>query len=327
MRILITGAGGFVGPHLVRELTARFGSGAVIIPTSQRGGGRHGIGDMPVLDVTDEAAVDHAVRELAPTHVVHLAAISSPAEAGVDATAAWRVNTLGTLAVARAIIRRAAHCWMIFAGSGLAYGNSAKCGKPLGETALLSPSGDYAATKAAADLALGALTGQGLRSIRLRLFNNTGPAQKEAFVVPGFAAQIARIEAGLQAPVMGVGNLDAVRDFLDVRDVAAAFALCIDRAAELRPGVIINIASGVPRSIRSVLNGLLTLSQVPIDCKTDPARLRPSELPIFVGDPTLARQLLAWQPQHRFGDTLASVLADWRAAIAEKTPARPQTMP
>jgi GDP-4-dehydro-6-deoxy-D-mannose reductase len=145
--------------------------------------------------------------------------------------------------------------------------------------------------------------------------------------VPGFAAQIARIEAGLQAPVMGVGNLDAVRDFLDVRDVAAAFALCIDRAAESRPGVIINIASGVPRSIRSVLNGLLALSQVPIDCKTDPARLRPSELPIFVGDPTLARQLLAWQPQHRFGDTLASVLADWRAAIAEKTPARPQTMP
>jgi GDP-4-dehydro-6-deoxy-D-mannose reductase len=327
MRFLITGAGGLVGPHLVSELAARFGSDAVIIPTSRAGGRRRGVGDTAALDVADDAAVDRAVRELAPTHLVHLAAISSPTEAAADAEAAWRVNTLGTLAVARAILRHAAQCWMIFAGSGLVYGDSAAPGEPLGETTLLAPSGDYAATKAAADLALGALAGQGLKSIRLRLFNNTGPGQKEDFVVPGFAAQIARIEAGRQAPVIRVGNLDAVRDFLDVRDVAAAFAICIERAPALPPGVILNIASGVPRSIRSVLDGLLALSQVPIECKTDPARLRPSDLPIFVGDPALARRLLGWQPRHRFGDTLASVLADWRATITEEPTARLQTMP
>jgi len=315
MRILITGAGGFVGPHLVRECATRLGAEASIVATTPTGGPVAGIGNTQPLDVTDDGAVEQAIGDLTPTHVVHLAAVSSLTGASSDVRTAWRINTFGTLAVAEAILRRAPHCQLIFAGSGLVYGESAKCGQPLDEACLLAPNSDYAATKAAADLALGALAVRGLKAVRLRLFNHTGPGQGEAFVVPGFAAQIARIEAGLQPPVLRVGNLDAVRDFLDVRDVAAAYALAVRRAADLPAGVILNIASGVPRSIRAVLDGLLALTPVAIDCQTDTARLRPSDTPVYVGDAALARRVLGWQPRHDLAATLASVLAYWRSTI------------
>jgi GDP-4-dehydro-6-deoxy-D-mannose reductase len=327
MRILITGAGGFVGPHLVRELASRFGRNVVIAATSRDGGWRAGIGEMLPLDICDADALDRMVRDVAPTRVVHLAAVSSPVDVAADPSVAWRVNVLGTRAVAEAIMRHAPHCPLIFAGSGLVYGACESAGRAAGETAALAPVGDYAATKAAADLALGALAAKGLKSVRLRLFNHTGPGQKQTFVVPGFAAQIARIEAGDQAPVIRVGNLDAARDFLDVRDVAAAFALCVERATKLPPGVILNIASGVPRTIRSVLEGLLALSRVPIRCEIDPARLRPSDLPVLVGDAGLARQLLGWRPRQDFADTLASVLASWRVRIAGNASKLAQTLP
>jgi GDP-4-dehydro-6-deoxy-D-mannose reductase len=318
MRILITGAGGFVGPHLVAELVARLGTGAAIVPTSLHGGLVAGVGEMTALDVTDNDAVDQAVREIGPTHVIHLAGVSSLADASAEAKAAWDINTRGTLAVADAILRGSPQCQLVFAGSGLVYGASAKSGRPLDEAALLAPTSDYAVTKAAADLALGALAARGLKSVRLRLFNHTGPGQSEAFVMPAFAAQIARIEAGRQPAVMRVGNLDAVRDFLDVRDVATAYALAVQRAECLPGGVILNIASGVPRTIRSVLEGLLALSLIPIACETDPARLRPTETPHYVGDATRARRLLGWEPRYAFTETLANLLAHWRLTVGAR---------
>ena len=311
MRILITGASGFVGSHLVPELAQMLGKDAVIFPTARRAGQIHGMGALP-LDVTDETAVDRSISDLAPTHVIHLAGVSSPVHASVDVMGAWRINVIGSLNVAHAILRRAPQCWLIFAGSGLVYGDTAKSGKPLDEGALLAPDSEYPATKAAADLALGALAGRGLRSIRLRLFNHTGPGQAEAFVVPGFAAQIARIEAGRQPPVIRVGNLEAARDFLDVRDVTRAYALAILKSAALDPGLVLNIASGVPRTIRSVLDALLRLSSMPIAVEPDPSRMRPSDTPVYVGNAEAARRRLEWVPKHPFSDTLASVLADWR---------------
>ncbi len=317
MRILITGATGFVGPHLMRALTLKLGQEASLAATAKHAGHLPGFGAVMPLDVTDEGAVDRVVREMRPTAVVHLAAVSSIAGASADAMAAWTVNTFRTLNLAHAILRHAPHCWLIFAGSGLAYGDTAKRGRPLDEAAPLAPNTDYGVTKAAADLALGALAGRGLNTIRFRPFNHTGPGQSEEFVVASFAAQIARIEAGLQPPVLRVGNLDAMRDFLDVRDVVAAYAMAVAAPAKLTPGLILNIASGRPRSIRSILDGLLSLSRVPIAIELDPARLRPSDIPVFSGNVRAARQILGWRPRHAFSDTLASVLADWRRQIGE----------
>src|SRR4029079_10104575 len=142
---------------------------------------------------------------------------------------------------------------------------------------------EYSASKAAADLALGPLIRLGLKCIRLRPFNHTGPGQSEAFVVPAFAMQIAKIEAHLAPPIMRVGNLDAQRDFLDVRDVANAYALVMKNLENLESGTLLNIASGIPRRISDVLASLLAKSQVEISVQQDPTRRRPADLPILVG--------------------------------------------
>ena len=229
----------------------------------------------------------------------------------------WRIHVQGALNVAHAILDNAPDCWLIHVGSGLVYGESAKPGLPLDENTLLAPIDDYGVTKAAADLALGALSRRGLKCIRLRPFNHTGPGQTEAFVVPAFAMQIARIEAGLAPPVIRVGNLDAERDFLDVRDVAKAYALVALNSDDLAPNTIFNIASGIPRRIGDILDQLLAQSSVKIVTEQDAQRLRPSDLPRIVGDASRARTRLGWAPEHPFEETLAAVLNDCRARVAQ----------
>jgi nucleoside-diphosphate-sugar epimerase len=182
--------------------------------------------------------------------------------------------------------------------SGQVYGASARSGRPLDEDILLAPTNEYAVTKAAADLAVGALAEQGLRCVRIRPFNHTGPGQSENFLVPSLAMQIARIEAGLQAPVISIGNFEAERDFLDVRDVTAAYAIAVAKSDAVPSGTILNIASGTPRRIRDVLDVLLALSHVAITVKQEPKRMRPSETLRLVGDATRARLLLGWSPEH-----------------------------
>ena len=197
----------------------------------------------------------------------------------------------------------------------MVYGDTANAGRPLRESDLLAPLDEYSATKAAADLALGALAKAGLKCIRLRPFNHFGPGQSEAFVVPAFAMQIARIEAGLAPPIIRVGNLDAQRDFLDVRDVARAYALTVQNVERLGTGTILNIASGVPRRIVEVLDGLVAKSRVAISIEQDPARQRPNETPNMLGDAGRARDMLQWRPEYSFDDTLTAVLDDCRARV------------
>lgn len=315
LRILVTGAAGFVGPHLIPYLSHALGTDAVVLPTAMHQRRSPALGEVQPLDVTDEEAVDRAIANFKPTHVIHLAGISSPSRASIDSSAAWAVNTFGTINVAHGILRCAPKCWLIFAGSGLVYGDTAKSGRLLDEACLLAPNSEYSVTKAAADLALGALTSRGLKSLRLRLFNHTGPGQTEEFVVPSFAAQIARIEAGLQPPVLNVGNLDVARDFLDVRDVTSAYTLAVLKSAQLDPGLVLNVASSIPRTIRSVLDELLALCRTSIAVVHDPSRTRPSDTPIYLGSAETARRFLGWAPQHPFLTTLAEVLGYWRATV------------
>lgn len=300
-RILVTGASGFVGGHLLPALKAAFPEAEVYA--------EH-------IDVTDHDAISNAVRDVRPDACIHLAAITTVAAARQDPDRAWHVNLHGTLNLARSTLAHARDCRLLFASTAEVYGRSFADGQPLQETAVLAPMNSYAATKAAADLALGAMANEGLRVVRLRLFNHTGPGQSDAFVLPAFARQIALIESGRQASPLRVGGLDSMRDFLDVRDVCRAYVACLRRGAELAPATILNIAAGVPRRIGDMLGELLDLAGLHTEIATDTARLRGPEIQSAIGDAGRARQLLGWTPTIPWQQTLADVLADWRARVA-----------
>lgn len=319
MRVLITGANGFVGPHVERALRAACGAEIEIIATSKAGGEHPYFGEMDALDVTDATAVHTTIARNSPSHVLHLAGVAAVASAATQPEMAWAVHVGGTRNVAHAILDCAPRCWLLNVGSGLIYGDTAKSGQPLNETAVLAPVDDYGVTKAAADLALGALVRRGLKVVRMRPFNHTGAGQSESFVIPAFAMQIARIEAGLAEPVLRVGNLDAERDFLDVRDVAHAYALTLQHTGDFQPGVILNIASGIPCRIGDLLQTLLAQSRISITAEHDQARMRASDLPRIIGDAARAREVLAWSPEFRLGDTLNTVLDDCRCRVARET--------
>lgn len=318
MRVLITGGTGFVGTYAVRALRETFGDEARLGVTF-RDGQAYTQADGTeyfALDVTDKAAVLAVVERWQPTHVLHLAGIAAPGLAGLQPELAWRVHVFGALNLAEAILARVPDCVLLHVGSGLIYGQSAHSGLPLDEYALLAPLDEYGVTKAAADLAIGAWARKGLRSVRLRPFNHTGPGQSEDFVVPAFAMQIARIEAGLEAPVMQVGNLDAARDFLDVRDVARAYVLALAQADAIEAGEIFNIASGIAWRIGDILDQLLAASKADIQVVKDETRMRPSDLPKVVGNAEKARNELGWQPRHAFDTTLGDVLNYSRREVA-----------
>ncbi len=319
MRVLITGANGFVGPYLGAALRHKFEDRIVINATSRIMGVDPTLGAIETLDVTDSYAVDQTIKRFRPSHVVHLAGLAAIRAVIANTSVAWQVHLFGTLNIANAILSSVPECVLIFVGSGQVYGASARSGQPLDEATLLAPTNGYEVTKAAADLALGAMVTQGLRCIRLRPFNHTGPGQTEDFAIPSFAMQIARIEAGRVRPVIRVGNLDAERDFLDVRDVTAAYALAVAKSDDVPSGTILNIASGTPRRIRELLDHLVALSGAAITVEPDPARLRPSDTQRFVGNAGLARRVLGWSPQYQFDDTLAKVLEYCRTCASAST--------
>jgi len=181
----------------------------------------------------------------------------------------------------------------------------------------VAPSSPYALSKLAQEqLALRAFGDDGLSVIVARPFNHTGPRQTPAFVAPSMARQIALIEHGALEPVIRVGNLDARRDLSDVRDIVRAYAALMDRG---RPGEIYNIGSGVGHSIATVLDALVSRSRVPVRIETDPARLRPSEVPSLVADSTRLREVTGWQPQITFDRMLDELLGYWRQQVHTST--------
>lgn len=317
LRILITGATGFVGLHLAAAIRRTFGAGTEIIPTALYAGKDPALGEVMALDVTDPSAVATMIAKLQPSHVVNLAALAAPSAANADPSASWRVHLDGPRNIGRAILQAAPACVLLHVGSGLAYGKNRPPICPTSEDRVLAPIDEYGASKAAADVALGPLIAKGLHCIRLRPFNHTGPGQTDAFVVPAFARQIARIEAGLAPPQMQVGNLDGQRDFLDVRDVVAAYAETIARSDSLAPDTILNIASGVPRRVGDMLQQLLTMARVPIAVRNDPARGKSDAADVILGDASRARSMLNWQPTIAFEQTLADVLEDQRSEVAK----------
>ncbi|HEY8360198.1 MAG TPA: GDP-mannose 4,6-dehydratase [Ramlibacter sp.] len=294
MVILVTGARGFVGQSIVGE---------DIIPFEG--------------DIRDATKVRAVIENLRPKAIIHLAAIASPREAAKDAAAAWNVNVIGTFNLAQAVLDIVPHARFIFAGSSEVYGESFAdaMGAPVSERVACKPLSRYGATKAAAEIMLLQMAQEGLQVTCFRPFNHTGPRQAEAYVIPAFARQIARIEKGLQEPVIRTGNIDLVRDFVDVEDIVRAYTMVARSRVPLGVGQSINLASGSPATLRWMLDYMLARSSVRIRQELDSQLSRANEIKTIAGAIDKAQDLLEWRPLIRLEDTLDRVLAHWRSFI------------
>jgi GDP-4-dehydro-6-deoxy-D-mannose reductase len=310
-RILLTGANGFVGGWLQRELEARRRSVKLeVFPAG------HLASQERDVDVTDFGQVERLVREVRPTAVIHLAAVAAPADARKAPFRAWEVNLNGTMNLAYAVLAAVPEARFVFASSSEVYGasfNDTPAGQPVWESAALKPLSVYGATKAAADILVAQLANDGLKSIRFRPFNHTGPGQSEAYVVPAFAKQIAEIAAGRRPPMIDVGDLQVYRDFLDVRDVVRAYADAALLDIPEAYGQAFNLASGRTHQIRSILASLSELSDLQIDVRVDPRRLRRVEVPSASGNAEAAARMFGWRPEIPLEKTLSDVLEEWKA--------------
>jgi GDP-4-dehydro-6-deoxy-D-mannose reductase len=309
LKVLITGAGGFVGRRLTKALRDRHPGWMLDIP--------QGPSDYPDLDVTDAAAVSAWIERIPPDIVIHLAAVAAVTESVKDPRLAWRVNLDGTLNIVLAIQDHAPLAHLLFVSSAEVYGDSLNAAAPIDEGALLQPVNPYAASKASADILVRQAAVGGLSATVVRPFNHTGPGQSEAFVIPAFAGQIARIEAGLQAPVIEVGSLDEERDFLDVDDVIDAYCLLLERRAEPVSRSVFNVSSSTAWRIGDLLDRLLSMAKMRIEIRVDGSRLRPAPIPRVVGDASRLRSL-GWSPSRSLDHTLAAVLDDRRRAVARE---------
>lgn len=303
MRVLVTGAEGFVGGHLNRCLRAAGHEvfGGVLEP--RRPGPCDGFRQI-ALDVEQADVVSRVVRDVAPEAVVHLAGFSDVGASWKDLATTFRVNVLGTENVVRACDERVR---VLFASSAEVYGKVATEDLPLSEDAPLEPSTPYAMSKAAAEriaLAHGAVV--------VRSFNLIGAGQSPRFALPSFARQLARIEAGCQEPKLRVGNLEARRDFVHVEDGVDGYLRLLE--AELGDGAaVFNIASGAPVAIADALERLIRISGVEVEIEQDPDRLRPSDVPEISGDSSRLRAL-GWSPTRGVDVALTDL---WHAAREE----------
>ncbi len=236
-RVLVTGASGFVGRH---TLTALASAGHAALLGLGRGVGTHmpAGAEFRAIDLGDYAGLAACLRNFRPSHVLHLAAQASVGQAQGAGAETWRTNVAGLLNLAEGLLAEAPECTLIFVSSSEVYGRAFLSGEPVTEDTVPEPVGIYARTKRVGEEMLTeVLAGSRNRLIVLRPFNHTGPGQDERFVVPAFAHQIARIEAGLIPPRLAVGNLDSYREFLDVRDVARAYAMIIESSDRLEQGL------------------------------------------------------------------------------------------
>ena len=315
-RVLITGISGFVGSHLAEFLLERdmevYGT---IRWRSNLDNIKHIRTKIGLIetDIKDAHSMQKTIDEVEPRYIFHLAAQSFVPTSWKAPSETVGTNILGTLNLLEAVRNSNSDPRIQVAGSSEEYGKVFPDELPIKETNPLRPLSPYAVSKVATDL----LSYQyhqsyGLKIVRTRAFNHTGPRRGEPFVTSNFAKQVAEIEKGLKEPVIHVGNLTAQRDFTDVRDIVNAYWLSLQKC-EL--GEVYNICTGVARRIQSVLDLLLDMTDVKIVAKQDPDRMRPSDVEILKCDCSKFRVRTGWEPKIAFDDTMSDLLDYWRGLV------------
>jgi len=302
MRALVTGAGGFVGAHLVAHLEAE---GDEVIGSDRAAGGP---------DLTDRDAVGQWIGQVRPEAVYHLGGFSDVGASWADPAQAVDTNVIGTFNVlvgAHAVgVDR-----VLVAGSADVYGTVGSQDLPITESTPLRPVSPYGGSKAAADmLALQAFLGWGLATLRVRAFNHLGPGQSDRFVASSLAARIAQNERTGHTEI-AVGNLEARRDFTDVRDVVRAYRLLVLHGVA---GEAYNVCSGIAVAVSELAARLLDRTDIAMTLEPDPARFRPVDVPVLVGDPSHLEQVTGWRRLLDLDTTLTDLLADHRNRLARE---------
>jgi GDP-4-dehydro-6-deoxy-D-mannose reductase len=316
--VLVTGAAGFAGSHLLEHLSPVASGSPAASGLSRKTNVVAWARSAPppelarlarweTIDLLDRDRVRDRMAELRPSQVYHCAGAAHVGDSWARTTDTLSANVLATHYLLDAIRRANVQCRVLVPGSAHVYAPSAV---PLAEDARVAPASPYALSKLAQEqLSAQAFAQDGVETILARVFNHSGPRQNPSFVASSMARQIALIERGALEPVIKVGNLDAERDLTDVRDTVRAYAMLMDRA---RPGTVYNVATGVARSTRSVLETLLSHARVPVRVEIDSERLRPNDIPVLVGNPTRLREATGWTPQIPFDQMLADLLDYWR---------------
>jgi len=326
MRVLITGITGFAGSHLADYILREFPEVGVFGLKHWRSrleNVEHIINHVELIeaDLKDESSLIRALVKAKPHKIFHLAAHSYVPTSWKMPTEVIANNVGGQVALFEAVRRICPKAQIQIAGSSEEYGFVKPHEIPINEDNPLRPMSTYGVSKVAQDL-LGYQYHKSykMRIVRTRAFNHTGPRRGEVFVCSAFAKQVAEVELGLNGaislssnkPVIAVGNLEAIRDFTDVRDMVRGYWMALDQG---KPGEVYNIGSGKHVTMQNVLDILLKISGVPVEIAIDSSQLRPSDVPILVCDYSKFHKRTGWEPVIDFKKTLADLLAYWRKKL------------
>ena len=320
-KALIIGAAGFVGSYLIDHIQKHCIWSIVVTKMPQERLTLQGA-DVCDLDIMDPAAITELLEEKRPDYIFHLAAQSSVAVSWKNPGLTVDVNIKGSLNVLDAVRKLDYKPRVLLIGSGEEYGHLRQDEVPVGEDNVLRPGNIYAATKACQNM-IGAIYARayGMDVLMVRAFNHVGPNQSPVFVVADFCRQAAEIELGMREPVIRVGNLSARRDFSDVRDVVRAYAALMEKG---KAGETYNVGAGKAVEIRRILDMILSLAKKEIRVETDPARMRPVDVPVIEADIRKLQACTGWRTEIPLEKTIEETLNYWRETLRQlgkKTPA------
>ncbi len=315
-KALITGITGFAGSHLAEHLLQKGFEVTGIFRWRSRTENIEGVKqklDLVEGDIRDPFSIISIIENRKPDWIFHLAAQSYVPMSWKSPQETLSTNIEGELNLFEAVRRAGIDPMIHIAGSSEEYGLVLPEELPIKETNPLRPLSPYGVSKVTQDmLGYQYFKSYGMKIVRTRAFNHTGPRRGEVFVTSNFASQIARIEKGLTEPVIRTGNVEAVRDFTDVRDVVKAYALSLEKG---EPGEVYNICSGKGIKIREMLDILLSFSSIKIKVEQDPSRMRPSDVELLLGDSTKFTKRTGWKPEIPLEQTLKDLLEYWRGKV------------